>query len=108
MMLTVVLLPSVVAAAVARGSPPPPPGVHRACTGSGAKAYKFCDASLTPAERAADIVSRLTLDEKPALMTARHSAAVPRLGIPAYDWGVNSIHGDQVGHYPNCHPCAQQ
>ena len=82
--------------------PPAPPGVRRACTGASAKAYKFCDTSLTPAERAADIVSRLTLHEKPNLMTARHSSAIDRLGIPAYDWGVNSIHGDQVSCGTHC------
>ena len=86
------------------GPPPPaaPPGVRRACTGGTAKAYKFCDTSLTPAERAADIVSRLALHEKPDLMTARHSSAIDRLGIPAYDWGVNSIHGDQVSCGTHC------
>jgi hypothetical protein len=78
--------------------PPPPPGiVRRACSGDGdPQRYRFCDTSLPAAERAADLVSRLTLDEKPALMTARHSAPIDRLGVPAYDWGVNSIHGNQV------------
>eukprot|EP00041_Stephanoeca_diplocostata_P019651 m.427443 g.427443 ORF g.427443 m.427443 type:complete len:447 (-) comp21361_c0_seq35:2680-4020(-) len=35
-------------------------------------------------------------------MTARHSSPVPRLNIPAYDWGVNSIHGDQVACGTHC------
>ena len=75
--------------------PPPPPApigpVRRACTGSESRRFRFCNVSLTPAERAADIVSHLTLDEKPGLMTARHSAPLDRLGIPAYDWGVRSL-----------------
>ena len=82
--------------------PPGPPGVARACSGESASAYKFCDTGLSAAERAADIVGRLELSEKPALMTARHSAPVERLGIPAYDWGVNSIHGDQVSCGTHC------
>jgi len=76
--------------------------VRRACSDPESRGYKFCDTSLTPHERAADIVSRLHVTEKPALMTARHSAPVDRLGIPAYDWGVNSIHGDQVSCGKHC------
>ena len=76
--------------------------VRHACTGAAAKAYRFCDTTLPAETRAADIVARLKLSEKPALMTARHSAPIDRLGIPSYDWGVNSIHGDQVGCGTNC------
>jgi beta-glucosidase-like glycosyl hydrolase len=76
--------------------------VRRACEGPAAKTYRFCDTTLPAEVRARDIVSRLKLSEKPALMTARHSAPVDRLGIPSYDWGVNSIHGDQVSCGTNC------
>ena len=77
--------------------PPPPPGVvRRACSGNDTRGMQFCNTSLTPVERAKDLVARLTLDEKPGLLTARHSAPIDRLGVPAYDWGVNSIHGNQV------------
>jgi hypothetical protein len=84
--------------------PPLPPGVRRACSSSASSGatYRFCDPSLDPQERAADIVGRLALSEKPGLMTARHSASIDRLGIPAYDWGVNSIHGDQVSCGAHC------
>ena len=40
-----------------------------------------------------DLVSRLTLQEAGPLLTARQSPAVPRLGLPAFYWGTNAIHG---------------
>lgn len=48
--------------------------------------------ALSPEERAADLVSRLTLEEKAALMQ-NTSPAVPRLGIKAYDWWNEALHG---------------
>jgi hypothetical protein len=87
---------------LALGNAAPSPRMRRACEGAAAKAYRFCDPTLPADVRAKDIVRRLELSEKPALMTARHSAPVDRLGIPSYDWGVNSIHGDQVSCGTNC------
>lgn len=48
--------------------------------------------ALSPEERASDLVSRLTLEEKAALMQ-NTSPAVPRLGIKAYDWWNEALHG---------------
>ena len=46
-----------------------------------------------PAERrAADLVSRMTLDEK-VLQMQNSAPALPRLGIPAYDWWNEALHG---------------
>jgi beta-glucosidase len=42
--------------------------------------------------RAHDLVSRLTLQEKVSLLGYR-SVAVPRLGIPAYNWWNEALHG---------------
>lgn len=52
----------------------------------------YKDASLSPEERAADLVSRLTLEEKVALMQ-NASPAVPRLGIKPYEWWNEALHG---------------
>ena len=48
--------------------------------------------SLTPEERANDLLSRLTLEEKVALMQ-NNSPAIPRLGIKPYEWWNEALHG---------------
>lgn len=52
----------------------------------------YKDSSLSPEERAADLVSRLTLEEKVALMQ-NASPAVERLGIKPYEWWNEALHG---------------
>lgn len=52
----------------------------------------YKNVSLSPEERAADLVSRLTLEEKVALMQ-NASPAVPRLGIKPYEWWNEALHG---------------
>lgn len=54
--------------------------------------FPFRDPSLPLEVRVKDIISRLTLEEKVELM--KHEApAVPRLGIPAYNWWNEALHG---------------
>ena len=69
----------------------------RACHLPGHTDYPFCNTSLSIEERVADLVGKLELPEKAPLLTARESplGAVPRLGLPEYDWGTNCIHGVQ-------------
>ncbi|RDS85278.1 glycoside hydrolase family 3 protein [Dyella psychrodurans] len=43
-------------------------------------------------DRAADLVSRMTLEEKVSQMQ-NAAPAIPRLGIPAYDWWNEGLHG---------------
>ena len=63
------------------------------CTVTAAlSAQPYKDRSLTPEERAADLVSRLTLEEKMSL-SMNSSAAVPALGIKAYNWWSEALHG---------------
>ena len=52
----------------------------------------YQDTSLPAAERARDLVGRLTLEEKAALMQ-NSSPAIPRLGIKEYDWWNEALHG---------------
>ena len=47
--------------------------------------------------RVADLVSRVSVAEAGALLTARESPAISRLGIPAFYWGTNALHGVQWG-----------
>ncbi|HEX6035558.1 MAG TPA: glycoside hydrolase family 3 C-terminal domain-containing protein, partial [Anaerolineales bacterium] len=52
----------------------------------------YLDTSLSFAERAKDLVERLTLDEKVSLMS--HPAqGIPRLNIPAYNYWSEALHG---------------
>ncbi len=57
-----------------------------------AETLPYQNPELSPAERAADLCSRLTLEEK-ALLMKNSSPAIPRLGIPAYDWWSEALHG---------------
>ncbi len=52
----------------------------------------YQDTSLPADERAEDLVGRLTLEEKVSLMQ-NSSPAIPRLGIKAYDWWSEALHG---------------
>jgi beta-glucosidase len=54
--------------------------------------YTFQDPSLPMEKRVNDLVSRLTLDEKVYQMLDV-TPAIKRLGIPAYDWWSECLHG---------------
>ncbi|WP_207533130.1 glycoside hydrolase family 3 C-terminal domain-containing protein [Desertivirga arenae] len=54
--------------------------------------YPFNDYHLPFEKRVDDLVSRLTLEEKVSQML-NSSPAIPRLGIPAYDWWNETLHG---------------
>lgn len=54
--------------------------------------YPFRNPELSIDERVKDLIARLTLEEKVQLM--KHaSPSIPRLGIPAYDWWNEALHG---------------
>ncbi len=53
-------------------------------------AYK--DESLSFEERVKDLVSQMTLEEKTTQMLF-NSPAIPRLGIPSYNWWNEALHG---------------
>src|SRR5215831_6885327 len=48
--------------------------------------------SLAAEARAADLVARLTLEEK-ALQMKDVAPAIPRLGVPEYNWWNEALHG---------------
>lgn len=54
--------------------------------------YPYQNPELSPRERARDLTSRLTLEEKTGMVTSNLSA-VPRLGIPATHIGVEIARG---------------
>lgn len=54
--------------------------------------YPFQDPDLPVEQRVADLVSRLTLDEKVSQML-NQTPAIERFGIPPYDWWNECLHG---------------
>ncbi len=56
------------------------------------KSFPMWNTALPFEQRVNDVVSRLTLEEKVAQML-NATPAVPRLGIPAYDWWNEVLHG---------------
>lgn len=59
---------------------------------SNAQDLPYQNAKLTAAERADDLLSRLTLEEKVSLMMDT-SPAIERLGIPQFQWWNEALHG---------------
>lgn len=57
-----------------------------------AQTFPYQDTSLTIDERVEDLLARLTLDEKLSLMEHRNPA-IPSLGLPAYSWWNEALHG---------------
>ena len=52
----------------------------------------YQNTKLSAEERATDLLSRLTISEKASLMQ-NNSPAIPRLGIKAYEWWNEALHG---------------
>ena len=56
------------------------------------KPAPYLDPGLDFEPRAADLVSRMTVEEKISQLT-NDAAAIPRLGVPAYEWWNECLHG---------------
>ena len=54
----------------------------------------YMNPALSAAERAADLVHRMTVEEKVSQLV-NQSRAVPRLKVPDYDWWSEALHGVQ-------------
>ncbi|NMC38920.1 MAG: glucan 1,4-alpha-glucosidase [Bacteroidales bacterium] len=59
---------------------------------AGAQEFPFRNVSLPLEERVNDLVSRMTLQEK-ADQLLYTAPAIPRLGIPSYNWWNEALHG---------------
>lgn len=58
----------------------------------------YLNENLSFEERAADLVSRMTLEEKVSQMS-HESKAIDRLGVPEYNWWNECLHGvARAGH----------
>lgn len=60
--------------------------------GCAAQLLPYQNPKLSAEERAADLCSRLTLKEKADIMR-NGSPAIPRLGIPQFEWWSEALHG---------------
>src|ERR1035441_5372864 len=64
------------------------------CTAGAQDAPKpaYLDTTLPAEQRAADLVQRMTLDEK-ATQLVNQARPIPRLNVPEYDWWSEALHG---------------
>ncbi|HVN04190.1 MAG TPA: glycoside hydrolase family 3 C-terminal domain-containing protein [Bryobacteraceae bacterium] len=63
-----------------------------ACAGLPLAAQVYQDPAQPVNERVDDLVARMTLDEKASQLLSQ-SPAIGRLGVPAYDWWNECLHG---------------
>ena len=62
------------------------------CQSAPLSAWPICDQSLPSRQRAADLISRMTIDEKISHMITT-TEAIPRLGLPKYEFWSEALHG---------------
>ena len=60
--------------------------------------WTICDSSASIGDRAADLVSRISLADKIALLATDSSA--PSVGLPGYNWQVSFTRGLTAGELP--------
>jgi beta-glucosidase len=75
------------------------------CAAASAQEAPYLDTKLPPAERAHDLVGRMTLEEKVAQLED-WATAIPRLGIPDYQTWNESLHGVARAGYATVFPQA--
>lgn len=85
--INLVIFTLLLASSVSESAQPPP----YSC-GPETRSLPFCKAELPIPKRARDLVSRLTLDEKISQLV-NSAPAIPRLGIPPYEWWSEALHG---------------
>lgn len=54
--------------------------------------FPICNQSLPSRQRAADLISRMNTTEKISQLVTG-AAAIPRLGLPRYQWWSEALHG---------------
>ncbi|KAL2825846.1 Exo-1,4-beta-xylosidase bxlB [Aspergillus cavernicola] len=67
------------------------------CTTGPLSQLAVCDVSLDPSTRAKALVAAMTLEEK-INNTGHEAAGAPRLGLPAYNWWNEALHGVAAKH----------
>ena len=67
------------------------------------ESFPFMNPSLPTDQRIKDLIGRMTLEEKVQQMRD-HSPAIPRLGVPKYDWWNEGLHGVAFAGYATNFP----
>ncbi len=67
------------------------PGAERSRAAGSTPIYQ--DPSYTPAERAADLVARMTPQQRATELTSSQAPAIPALGVSVYGWWNEALHG---------------
>jgi beta-glucosidase len=70
---------------------------------SGAQSFPWMNPSLPVDQRVDDLISQMTLEEKVSQMRD-HAPAIPRLGVPKYDWWNEGLHGVAFAGYATNFP----
>jgi beta-D-xylosidase 4 len=70
------------------------------CKSGPLSTFPICNQSFPSRQRAADLVSRMTIAEKITQMI-NTAVAIPRLGLPMFEWWSDGLHG--VGYAPGVH-----
>ena len=70
-------------------------GAAAVAPGQDAQKPAYLNPDLPASQRAADLVRRMTLPEKASQMV-NQARAIPSLGVPAYDWWSEALHGVAV------------
>jgi beta-glucosidase len=65
--------------------------------------FPFMNPALPIDQRVSDLVNRMTLEEKVSQMRD-HADAIPRLGVPKYDWWNEGLHGVAFAGYSTNFP----
>jgi beta-glucosidase len=68
-----------------------------------AQAFPYMNPALPLEQRLDDLIGRMTLEEKVSQMRD-HAAAIPRLGVPKYDWWNEGLHGVAFAGYATNFP----
>ena len=70
--------------------------IIRAAFGQQSGEFSCLDPKLPPDRRAAELVARMTLEEK-VLQMQSAAPSIPRLGVPSYNWWNEALHGVAQG-----------
>jgi beta-glucosidase len=79
--------------------------LHPACVAQSGGTLPYQNPALPMEQRAKDLVGRMTLEEKAAQMV-NTAPGIPRLGVPAYDFWSEGLHGIARSGYATLFPQA--